>query len=169
MATYLFLKRLFSPKIKSTVGLWASFRALIFIIFYFLCLRQLIVFYNIIPRENHWWVFLLFFLFLLLAIFRNVWALYGIFITVPLFTGLEILRLIYLPFPIYSLLFSSFFLFWFPSRLIKKQRRLVPRNRHRKFNGFTFRNCNLFISGYPGPFPAGYYKILYMDRILGRL
>jgi O-antigen ligase len=111
---------------KSPVSLLGSLRALLFIIFYFLCLRQLIVFYNMIPRENHWWFFLLFFLFLLLTIYKKVWALYGIFVTVPLFTGLEILRLVNLPFPIYSLLFSSFFLFWFPNRLIKTKGDLSP-------------------------------------------
>ena len=119
-------RKLAKSEIKSSVNLLTFFRVLLFIIFYLFCLRQLIVFYIIIPQENHGWFFLLFFLFLLLAIFKRVWALYGIFITVPLFTGLEILRLVYPPFPIYSLLFSSFFLFWFPYRFLKNKGDLSP-------------------------------------------
>ncbi len=108
------------------VNLLASLRALLFIIFYFLCLRQLIVFYNIIPQEDHVWFFLLFLLFLLLIIYNRVWALYGIFVTVPLFTGLQILHLFYPPIPVYSLLFSSFFLIWLPYRLLTRPVDLAP-------------------------------------------
>ena len=111
---------------KSPVNLLGSLRALLFIIFYFLCLRQLIVFYNIIPREDHIWFFLLFLLFLLLALYKKVWALYGIFVTVPLFTGLQILGLVALPIPVYSLFFSSFFLIWLPFRLLTRQGDLSP-------------------------------------------
>ncbi len=111
---------------RSPVNLLASLKVLLFIIFYFLCLRQLIVFYNIIPQEDHVWFFLLFFLFLLLAIYKKVWALYGIFVTVPLFTGLQILHLFHPPIPVYSLLFSSFFLIWLPCRLLTRPVDLSP-------------------------------------------
>jgi hypothetical protein len=111
---------------KSPANLLAYFRALLFIIFYFLCLRQLIVFYNIIPHEDHVWFCFLFLIFLLLAIYKKVWALYGIFVSVPLFTGLQILDIVALPIPVYSLLFSSFFLIWLPYRLIIRQGDLSP-------------------------------------------
>ena len=116
----------FLSEIKSPVICWLPFRVLLFIIFYFLCLRQLIVFYNIIPQEDHVWFFLLFLLFLLLAIYKKVWALYGIFVTVPLFTGLQILHIVVLPIPVYSLLFSSFFLIWLPCRLLTRPVDLSP-------------------------------------------
>jgi len=113
-------------KFKSPVNLLSSFRILLFLVFFFLCLRQWIVFYNSIPHEHHVWFFLLFLLFLFLAIYNKVWALYGIFVTIPLFTGLQILHLVVLPIPAYSLLFSSFFLIWLPGRLLSRPVDLSP-------------------------------------------
>jgi len=113
-------------KFKFPVNLLASFRALLFLVFYFLCLRQLIVFYNIIPKEAHVWYLLLFISFLLFTIYNKVWALYGIFISVPIFTGLEILHIFNPPCSVYSLLFSSFFLYWFPHKLFTDKGDLSP-------------------------------------------
>ena len=113
-------------KFNPPISLLASLRVLLLTIFYFLCLRQLIVFYNIIPQEDHVWFFLLISLFLLLAIYKRLWALYGIFVTVPLFTGLQVLHLVVPPIPVYSLLFSSFFLIWLPCRLLTRPVDLSP-------------------------------------------
>ena len=126
MATYPFLKKLSFQEVKAHINLLASFRTLLFIIFYFLCLRQLIVFYNIIPLEDHVWYLLLFLSFLVLTIYNKVWALYGIFLAVPIFTGFEILHILNPPYPVYSLLFSSFFLYWFPHKLFTAKGDVSP-------------------------------------------
>jgi O-antigen ligase len=101
-------------------------RILLFSVFYLLCLRQFVLFYSLIPAENHFIFFLFCFLFLLICLLWNIWILHGIFLSVPLFTGLEILKIISLPFPVYSLLFSAYFLFWLPYRLLSKEGGLAP-------------------------------------------
>jgi O-antigen ligase len=113
-------------EIKFPDNLLTSIRTLLFIIFYFLCLRQLLVFYHLTPQEDHVWYLLPFLSFLLFTLYNKVWALYGIFISVPIFTGLEILHIFNPPYSVYSLLFSSFFLFWFPYKLFTDKGDLSP-------------------------------------------
>ena len=114
--------------IRSVVqfNLLSVLRTLLFLVFFLLCLRQLVLFYNLIPKENHFLFVSACLLFLLLSTVFKIWVLYGIFLSVPLFTGLQILNVIDPPSPIYSLLFSTYFLYWLPYRLLSVQEGLKP-------------------------------------------
>jgi len=103
-------------------------RYLIFISFYILSIRFILIHIERAPIQNPIQLVFPLFAIAILSLWKTSWCLYGFLIIIPLISGLQMLGLIQ-TIPLISLIFATIYLSWLPKRLFFEKGDISPRTR----------------------------------------